>query len=127
MNARPSSLISGTDLQALAEGLLASAGLDKSAADLVAESLVWADMRGASGHGVSRIPQYIAWLTSGEMNGQAIPRSRRRYRRSSGDDRHRPVGRPCRRDGLDDRVHGRAGGGCPATARCGCQGWIMPA
>ncbi|MGO4329324.1 Ldh family oxidoreductase [Cupriavidus sp. 2TAF22] len=74
MTARPPSLTSGTDLQALAKALLVSAGLEGSAAALVAEGLVWADMRGAPGHGVSRIPQYIAWLTSGEMNGQAHPR-----------------------------------------------------
>lgn len=74
MTARPSTMISAAGLQAFAQALLASAGLHEPGASLVAESLVWADLRGSPGHGVSRIPQYTAWLASGDMNGQAQPR-----------------------------------------------------
>ncbi|MGO4305031.1 Ldh family oxidoreductase [Cupriavidus sp. RAF12] len=74
MTARHPTVMSATGLQAFAQTLLASAGLDEQAASLVAESLVWADLRGSPAHGVSRIPQYAAWLASGDMNGWAIPR-----------------------------------------------------
>jgi LDH2 family malate/lactate/ureidoglycolate dehydrogenase len=74
MTARTSTTIGATALQAFARDLLASAGLDEPGASVVAESLVWADLRGSPGHGVSRIPQYAAWLASGEMNGRALPR-----------------------------------------------------
>lgn len=74
MTAHAPKIVSSAVLQAFAQALLASAGLEEPAASLVAESLVWADLRGSPSHGVSRIPQYVAWLVSGDMNGQAKPR-----------------------------------------------------
>ncbi len=74
MTAPHATRTSSTGLQAFVQTLLASAGLDEQAAALVAESLVWADLRGSPSHGVSRIPQYVAWLASGDMNGRAKPR-----------------------------------------------------
>ncbi|MGO4152256.1 Ldh family oxidoreductase [Cupriavidus sp. YAF13] len=74
MTARPSTMISAARLQTFAQALLASAGLHEPGASLVAQCLVWADLRGSPGHGVARIPQYIAWLASGDMNGRAQPR-----------------------------------------------------
>lgn len=66
--------IDAARLQAFAASLLACAGLQAPDAALVAESLVWADLRGAHGHGVARLPLYARWLASGEMDGQAQPR-----------------------------------------------------
>ncbi|CAG2127140.1 putative oxidoreductase YjmC [Cupriavidus yeoncheonensis] len=74
MTASRSSTIGAGKLQAFAQALLASAGLGEPGATVVAESLVWADLRGSPGHGVARIPQYAAWLASGEINGRAQPR-----------------------------------------------------
>lgn len=75
MTGRPATWINAARLQAYAQALLGSAGLESQAASVVAESLVWADLRGSPGHGVSRIPQYAAWLASGEINGRAQPRA----------------------------------------------------
>lgn len=37
-------------------------------AEIVAEVLVWANLRGVDSHGVLRIPRYVEWVDSGEMN-----------------------------------------------------------
>ena len=55
-------------LQRFAIDLLVSASMSAADAACVAESLVWADLRGVHSHGVSRLPQYIGWLASAEMN-----------------------------------------------------------
>ncbi len=43
-------------------------GLSDAQATHVAAALVWADLRGISTHGVSRIPRYAEWIASGVMN-----------------------------------------------------------
>ena len=59
------------ELRTFAAELLRAAGLRADHADAVAHALVWADLRGTASHGVSRLPLYVGWLRSGEMNGQA--------------------------------------------------------
>ncbi|MBG9390486.1 Ldh family oxidoreductase [Caenimonas aquaedulcis] len=65
------------DAQALREfaaALLGAGGLQPDHAAEVAQVLVWADLRGVESHGVSRLPLYLRWLRTGEMNGAARPR-----------------------------------------------------
>ena len=65
--------ISAERLQHWASEILQAAGMSSQSADQVAKVLVWADLRGTGSHGVSRLPLYVQWLTSGEMQGQAEP------------------------------------------------------
>jgi LDH2 family malate/lactate/ureidoglycolate dehydrogenase len=44
------------------------AGLPQSDAALVAEVLVWANLRGVDTHGVTRIPRYVDLIENGDMN-----------------------------------------------------------
>jgi ureidoglycolate dehydrogenase (NAD+) len=61
-------LIAADVLRGFATEVFVRAGMPERHARLVAEVLVWADLRGVGSHGVMRIPRYVAWLESGEMN-----------------------------------------------------------
>ncbi len=61
-------LISADALRRFATDVFERAGMAGRHAALVAEVLVWADLRGVGSHGVMRLPRYVAWLESGEMN-----------------------------------------------------------
>jgi len=43
-------------------------------AAIVAQGLVWANLRGSDGHGVSRLPRYVKLLERGEIEAKAQPR-----------------------------------------------------
>ena len=45
-------------------------------AAVVADGLVWANLRGIDGHGVSRLPLYLRMIERGEIDVAAKPRSR---------------------------------------------------
>lgn len=55
-------------LQAFARELFVAHGLPQDDAALVAEVLVWANLRGVDSHGVLRIPGYLARIGSGQGN-----------------------------------------------------------
>ncbi len=38
---------------------------------VVAEGLVWANLRGIDGHGVSRLPSYLKMIERGEIDAQS--------------------------------------------------------
>ena len=44
-------------------------------AGIVAEGLVWANLRGVDGHGVSRLPRYLKIIERGEIDPTAQYRS----------------------------------------------------
>jgi ureidoglycolate dehydrogenase (NAD+) len=44
------------------------AGASDADADVVADGLVWANLRGVDGHGVSRLPRYLKYIDSGEID-----------------------------------------------------------
>lgn len=50
------------------EQLLGRGGFPEGDAHLVAKLLVKADLRGYPGHGVTRIPPYLAWIRDGTIN-----------------------------------------------------------
>jgi (2R)-3-sulfolactate dehydrogenase (NADP+) len=52
---------------------LGAAGATPDAALIVARALVAAEADGLSGHGLSRLPTYVAMLTSGKIDGRAVP------------------------------------------------------
>jgi ureidoglycolate dehydrogenase (NAD+) len=54
------------------EVLMANGARAKDAA-IVAEGLVWANLRGGDGHGVSRLPRYLDIIAHGEIDTKAEP------------------------------------------------------
>jgi len=62
------------DAGALAREALRQAGAAPAMADATARSLVAAEAAGQAGHGLSRLPQYTAFLRNGRADGQAVPR-----------------------------------------------------
>jgi ureidoglycolate dehydrogenase (NAD+) len=55
-------------LKRFATDIFARNGLPQSDAALVADVLVWANLRGVDSHGVMRIPRYVDLIESGDMN-----------------------------------------------------------
>ena len=62
------SAVKADALQRFAAQIFARAGLPDAHAALVAEVLVWANLRGMDSHGVMRIPRYVALIEAGDMN-----------------------------------------------------------
>ena len=65
--------VSAHDLKDVATEILSRAGLDLTDAELVADTLVQADLWGHQSHGVLRIPSYVARLKSGAVDSRAQP------------------------------------------------------
>jgi len=53
---------------------LKAKGANAADAAVVAEGLVWANLRGVDGHGVSRLPPYLKMIERGEIDLHAQPR-----------------------------------------------------
>ena len=60
-------------LLSFCQQLLATGGMPRSDAELVAELLVKAELRGYAGHGVTRVPQYLAFIENKTYNLSATP------------------------------------------------------
>jgi ureidoglycolate dehydrogenase (NAD+) len=60
--------VSAAALSRFATEVFARAGLPRGDAALVAEVLVWANLRGVDTHGVLRIPRYVELIENGDMN-----------------------------------------------------------
>jgi LDH2 family malate/lactate/ureidoglycolate dehydrogenase len=54
--------------------ILVKYGASEPDAAIVAQGLVWANLRGSDGHGVSRLPRYVKLLERGEIDAKAQPR-----------------------------------------------------
>lgn len=57
--------------------IFAAAGASPANAASVAWALVMAEADGLKGHGLSRVPTYLAMLKSGKIDGQAVPKASR--------------------------------------------------
>jgi len=55
-------------LTRFAGDIFARAGLPRADAAIVAEVLVWANLRGVDTHGVVRVPRYVELIDNGDMN-----------------------------------------------------------
>lgn len=62
------------EAETLARTALAIAGANAAMAETTARALVAADAAGQAGHGLSRVPQYAAFLRNGRADGAAVPR-----------------------------------------------------
>jgi LDH2 family malate/lactate/ureidoglycolate dehydrogenase len=56
------------ELRRFATNIFSRAGLPQSDAAVVADVLVWANLRGVDTHGVMRIPRYVDLIESGDLN-----------------------------------------------------------
>lgn len=65
------------EAEARVAALFAAAGTSAANAASVAWALVMAEADGLKGHGLSRVPTYLAMLKSGKIDGQAVPIARR--------------------------------------------------
>jgi (2R)-3-sulfolactate dehydrogenase (NADP+) len=69
--------LSLADAETKVAALFVAAGASPANAASVAWALVMAEADGLKGHGLSRVPTYLAMLRSGKINGQAVPIARR--------------------------------------------------
>lgn len=60
-------------LRTLAADVLACAGMDARDAGCVADALMWAELRGQGGHGLSRLPLYLELIDKGFLDARAVP------------------------------------------------------
>jgi len=69
--------INADQLLNFSERLLCAGGFPNDDSQLVAKLLVKADLRGYPGHGVARIPPYLAWVKNGTINIRERPKVER--------------------------------------------------
>jgi ureidoglycolate dehydrogenase (NAD+) len=62
------------ELARFVRDLLVVSGAREQNAAVVAQGLVWANLRGVDGHGISRLPRYLKYIASGEIDPKAMPR-----------------------------------------------------
>lgn len=72
MNER--NLVTHKELHRFIRDVLGALGVSESDAAGVADGLVWANLRGGDGHGVSRLPRYLQIIERGEIDLKAKPR-----------------------------------------------------
>ena len=60
--------VGADELRRFTTDVFASAGMSEADARVVADVLVWANLRGVDSHGVLRVPRYIEWIRSGNVN-----------------------------------------------------------
>jgi ureidoglycolate dehydrogenase (NAD+) len=61
------------ELKRFIHDVLIIAGASDADADNVADGLIWANLRGVDGHGISRLPRYLKYIDSGEIDVKAQP------------------------------------------------------
>ena len=67
-------LVGHDELGRFIRDVLVAHGARQADAAVVAEGLVWANLRGSDGHGVSRLPRYVKLLKNGEIDTKVEPR-----------------------------------------------------
>src|SRR5580693_1910881 len=66
--------VSHQELGRFIREVLMSTGAREKDARIVADGLVWANLRGGDGHGVSRLPRYLKIIEDGEIDRNAVPK-----------------------------------------------------
>jgi ureidoglycolate dehydrogenase (NAD+) len=61
------------DLARFVADIFVARGMAKDDAAVVAETLVWADLRGGESHGVTRVPRYLELMGLGQMDPKGRP------------------------------------------------------
>ena len=73
MSKETSRQVPADDLMALAARAFAACGVTPEAAQITAQHLIGADLRGVDTHGVVRLPLYVSRLRKGLMDARAVP------------------------------------------------------
>ena len=68
MTPRGTVTVGGAELGRFTRDVFGRAGMPDAGAALVADALVWANLRGVDSHGVLRVPRYVHWIGTGEVN-----------------------------------------------------------
>ena len=66
--------VAAQDLRQFVAALFAQAGMSAVHAAIVAEALVWANLRGVDTHGIARVPRYLEFIQTGIINPQPAMR-----------------------------------------------------
>ena len=66
--APPAVIVTADALRRFTRDVFVRAGMRETDAAVVADVLVWADLRGVDTHGVSRIPMYLRLIDDGDLN-----------------------------------------------------------
>jgi|SRR5450756_188404 len=66
-------LVSADDLRVMVAGIFQARGTRPFDAAAIADTLVWANLRGVDSHGVSRVPRYLELFDKGESVADAVP------------------------------------------------------
>jgi ureidoglycolate dehydrogenase (NAD+) len=66
-------IVGHEELKRFIHDVLVIAGASDADAGAFAEGLIWANLRGVDGHGVSRLPRYLKYIDSGEIDVKAQP------------------------------------------------------
>ena len=61
-------IVTADALRRFTQQVFARAGMSDAHAAMVAEVVVWADLRGVESHGVTRVPKYVDWIEAGIVN-----------------------------------------------------------
>jgi ureidoglycolate dehydrogenase (NAD+) len=64
----PETVVRADKLRLLTSAIFERAGLPAQDATLVANALVWANLRGVDSHGITRIPRYLEMIKQGALN-----------------------------------------------------------
>jgi len=67
-------IVSHEELWRFIRDVLVTQGASEKDASIVADGLVWANLRGVDGHGVSRLPNYLNIIKRGEIDTKAQPK-----------------------------------------------------
>ena len=60
--------VGADELRRFTTDIFARAGLPDADAGVVADTLVWANLRGVDSHGVLRVARYVDWIRAGDVN-----------------------------------------------------------
>jgi LDH2 family malate/lactate/ureidoglycolate dehydrogenase len=64
-------IVDHRELTRFVEAVLATRGMSADDAKILADALVWADLRDVGSHGVFRLPRYLAFMDRGDMDPKA--------------------------------------------------------
>ena len=116
-------------LKLFVKKVMKSAGLPEVPAALFADSLVFADMRGVSSHGVTRLAVYRKRLQSGQVDPIAMPEVTKAYPSMIHIDGHNTMGAPLAMHAMEECVkRAKVSGACFAAINhgnhFGCAGYF---
>ena len=66
-------IVAPAALTSFVEAVLATRGMSREDAKILADALVWADLRDVGSHGVFRLPRYLGFMDRGDMDPRAVP------------------------------------------------------